>query len=140
MRGVVIAVMIGVLVGCVTPHQEISGKWIKLAKTEERSAFGTNQSFARLERCDGPEHKKPWYRFYTESDFNKCVYLTAAEQKEWEHGYSRGAGPEIAGAAIMGTSIGIGAAVSGGANAAAGATASASNTAIQSVTTGKHRR
>jgi hypothetical protein len=123
----------------VTPHQEISGKWIKLAKTEERSAFGTNQGFARLERCDGPEHKKPWYRFYTESDFDKCVYLTKVEQNEWEHGYSRGAGPEIAGAAIMGGSIGIGAALSGG-NAAASAGASATNTAIQTLTVGKHHR
>lgn len=126
------------LAGCVTPYKEPSGRYIKTAQAEVRSAFGTNQSFARLERCDGPE-KKVWY--YTEGDFSHCVMLTKAEQDEWLHAYSRGAGPEIAGAAIMGGSIGVGAALSGGANAAAGATASAANTAIQTVTTGgKHRK
>jgi hypothetical protein len=124
------------LVGCVTPYKEQSGKFIKTSQAEVRSLFGTNQSFARLERCEGPEKKVLWY---SDSDFTKCVMLTAAEQNEWEHGYSRGAGPELAGAAIMGGSIGIGAALSGG-TAAASAGASATNIAVQTVTTGKHRR
>lgn len=139
MRSWAIGILVLSLTGCITPHQEISGKWIKPAKTEERSAFGTNQGFARLQRCDGPEHKKPWYRFYTESDFDKCVYLTKAEQDEWEHASSRGAGPEIVGWLLVGVGAGAGLAASGG-NAAASAGASATNTAIQTVTGGKHHR
>jgi hypothetical protein len=136
MRAVVIAVMIGALVGCVTPHKEPSGKYVKVAPTEDRSAFGTNLTFGRLERCEGPAKA---VLFYTHGDFSNCVLLTKAEQDEWMFGYSRGAGPEIAGAAIVGASVGVGAAMSGG-SAAASAGASATNTAIQSVTVGKHRR
>lgn len=134
MKGLVVVGMMVVLVGCVTPYKEPSGKYIKTAQTEMRSMFGTNQSFARLERCNGPEG---WTLFFTEGDFKNCVLLTKVEQDEWMHAYSRGSGPEIVGAAIMGGAIGAGAAVSG-VNAAAGASASATNTAIQTV--GKHGR
>lgn len=137
MRGALIGILIGVLAGCVTPYKEPSGKYVKVIPNEDRSAFGTNLTFGRLARCEGPDRK---VLFYTEGDFSNCALLPKAEQDEWMFGYSRGAGPEIAGAAIVGASVGVGAAMSGGANAAAGATASASNTAIQSVTTGKHRR
>ena len=135
MRRIIISLLVLSLAGCITPFKEPSGKFIKTSQAEVRSLFGTNQSFARLERCEGPEKKVLWY---SDSDFTKCVMLTAAEQNEWEHGYSRGAGPELAGAAIMGGSIGIGAALSGG-SAAASAGASATNIAVQTVT-GKHRR
>lgn len=124
------------LAGCVTPVKETSGKYIKAVQAANRDEWGTNQSFGRLQRCDGPK-EEPWL-FYRENEFTGCVFLTKAEQDEWAHGYSRGAGPEIAGAVIMGGAIGAGAAVSG-VNAAAGATANATNTAIQTVG-GKHRR
>lgn len=131
------ALMLIALTACVTPYKEPSGKFIKTAQSEMRSMFGTNQSFARLERCDGPEKS---VLFYTQGDFSNCVLLTKPEQDEWQHAYSRGSGPEIVGAAIMGGSIGAGAAVSG-VNASAGASASATNTAIQTVTGGRpHRR
>lgn len=136
MRSWAIGILAFSLTACITPYKEPSGKFIKTSQTEVRSLFGTNQSFARLERCEGPEKKVLWY---SDSDFKNCVMLTKADQDEWEHGYSRGAGPEIAGAAIMGGSIGIGAALSGG-SAAASAGASATNIAIQSVTGGKHHR
>ena len=128
----ILAALVG---GCISPYKEVGGKYIKTSQSEVRSAFGTNQSFARLERCEGPD-KKVW--FYLEGDFKNCVMLTRAEQDEWQHGYSRGAGPEIVGAAIVGGSIGAGAALGGG-NAAASAGATATNTAIQTVT-GHHRR
>ena len=127
MRIWVIGMMVLGLSGCITPHQELNGKWTKLAKVEERSALGTNQGFSRLERCDGPAEKKPWYKFYFENDFTNCIYLTKADQSEYEHASSRGAGPEIIGAAILGSSIGAGAAVSAGANAAATTTTSVTN-------------
>lgn len=137
MRLAVIAVMIGALAGCVTPVKETSGKYIKAVQAANRDEWGTNQSFGRLQRCNGPE-KEPWF-FYREKEFTNCVFLTKAEQDEWAHGVSRGAAPEIVGSVIVGASVGVGAAVSGG-NAAASAGASATNTAIQSVTVGKHRR
>ena len=141
MRSWIIVLMVVGLAGCITPHQERNGLWTKPAKVEERSAMGTNHGFARLERCEGPANKKPWYKFYFESDFEKCVYLTKAEQDEWEGDQSRGAGPELIGAAIVGGSIGAGAAVSGGAKATAGASATASNIANQVVNQGRgHRR
>ena len=135
-REFVVLLIVMVISGCMTPYKQPNGTYIKTSQTEIRSLFGTNQSFARLEKCDGPAKKVLWY---SDSDFKNCVMLTPAEQSEWLYGYSRGSGPELAGAAIMGGSIGIGAALSG-VNASAGASASAANTAIQSVTTGKHRR
>lgn len=119
-----------IVAGCVTPYKQPDGKYIKTSQSEMRSMFGTNQSFARLERCDGPEKK---VLFYLEGDFKNCEALKPEEQAAWQHGYSRGAGPEIVGAAIVGGSIGAGAALGGG-NAAASATAGAANTAIQSIT------
>jgi hypothetical protein len=121
-----IAVML-VLSGCITPHQEFNGLWTKPAKTEERSGFGTNQGFARLERCEGPAEKKPWYKFYFESDFRKCVLLTKAEQDEWVHASSRGAAPEILSAVIIGGSLGAGAALSGASNTVSAVASSASS-------------
>jgi hypothetical protein len=119
------AVML-VLSGCVTPHQEWpSGLWTKLAKPEERSGFGTNQSFARLERCEGPAEKKPWYKFYFESDFKRCVYLSKSEQDEWVSASSRGSAPEILSALIIGGSIGAGVAFSGATNTVNAAASSA---------------
>src|SRR5574343_2062838 len=126
------------LLGCVTPYREPSGKYLKTAQTEIRSAFGTNQSFGRMERCDGPVNGA-WF-YYTNKDFKNCVLLTKAEQDEWRHAASRGSGPEIVGAVIMGGSIGAGAALIVGAQATAEATAAASNLAVQSVNVGKHRR
>lgn len=137
MKAWVGGMLVFVLFGCVSPYKQPDGKYIKTSQTEIRSAFGTNQSFARLERCDGPSKK---VLFYTEGDFSNCVMLTKPEQDEWMHGYSRGAGPEIVGAAIVGGSVGAGAALSGGANASAGAAASATNIAVQTVNPGKPGR
>lgn len=136
MRNWAIVIVALSLSACVTPYKEPSGKFVKVVPAEDRSSFGTNLTFGRLARCEGPDKK---VMFYTEGDFTNCVLLTKAEQDDWMFGYSRGAGPEIAGAAIVGASVGVGAAMSGGANAAAGASASASNTAIQTVT-GRHHR
>ena len=129
------ACLVGVA-GCVSPYKESSGTFIKTSQSEIRSAFGTNQSFARLERCHGPEKKVLWY---SESDFKGCVLLTKTEQDEWMHGYSRGAGPEIVGAAIVGGSIGAGAALSGGAHAAANGSATAVNSVNQTVNVKRKR-
>jgi len=133
--GILVLIGLYLLTGCITPHKEVNGSYTKPAKTEERSLFGTNHGFARLERCE--VEKEPWL-FWTEKDFKQCRLLTAAEQAEWEGDQSRGAGPEIVGAAIMGGSLGGGLAASGGAKATASAGASASNVAIQTVK-GKHR-
>jgi len=125
-----IAAITVLLSGCITPHKEVNGQYTKPAKTEERSVFGTNHGFARLERCD--VEKEPWF-FWFERDFKNCRLLTAAEQAEWEGDQSRGAGPEIVGAAIVGGSIGAGVAASGGAKATATGSATAVNIANQAV-------
>lgn len=119
------------LAGCITPIKEPDGRYVKVASPETRSLFGTNFIYGRLQRCDGPEKV---VMFYLDDDFKNCEYVTAEEQEQWKHGYSRGAGPEIVGAMIVGGSIGAGAALSGGAQATATAGAAATNTAVQSVT------
>jgi hypothetical protein len=80
------------LVGCVSPHKESNGKYIKPAFTEERSPFGTNFAFGRLERCDGPQKK---VLFYLSGDFTNCQWLSMEEQIAWQHGYSQGQGGQI---------------------------------------------
>lgn len=73
--------------GCVSPHKEASGKYVKAAHLEARSPFGTNDSFAKLQRCDGPSRA---VLFYLEADFSNCEDLSASERSAWEHGYSQG--------------------------------------------------
>lgn len=136
MRGALVGLaMLFLFTGCITPVKEPSGRYVTPAQVEIRSAFGTNQSGLRLQRCDGPAKKVLWY---SESDFTNCVFMTPAEQAEWEFAQSRGAGPEIVGAAIVGGSIGAGAALSGGAKATASGSAKAVNIANQSVNVKKH--
>lgn len=135
MRSWAIGILVLSLTGCITPVKEESGKFIKAVQSANRDEWGTNQSFGRLQRCDGPE-AEPWL-FYRDKDFTGCKFLTKAEQGEWMHASSRGAAPEIVGAVIVGSSIGAGAAMSGG-RTAASAGSSATNIAIQTV--GKHRR
>src|SRR5690349_20386605 len=74
-------VCLALLSGCITAKKELNGRYTKVAQVENRSLFGTNQGFARLERCDGPEKKVLWF---SESDFTNCVYLTHADQNEYE--------------------------------------------------------
>lgn len=132
MRSIAVLFMIGLLAGCITPYKEMSGRYIKPVSSEDRSPFGGNLTFGRLERCDGPQ-KTVWW--YSASDFKNCVLLTKAEQDEWVYGVTRGSGPEIVGAAIVGGSVGAGAAVSG-----SNAAANVATTSVQRVTVGKHRR
>lgn len=87
--------------GCVSPHREGPGVFIKASHTEVRSPFGTNNSFAKLERCDGPTQA---VLFYLEADFSNCHDLTPEEEWRWHHGYSQGQGGQIvnAGATLGG--------------------------------------
>ena len=57
MGAVLVLIGVAMLMGCLSPYKEMGGTYIKTSQSEVRSAFGTNQSFARLERCDGPEKK-----------------------------------------------------------------------------------
>lgn len=85
-----------ILCGCVSVSKERDGKYIKPVHVEYRSPFGTNDSFAKLQRCDGPTRP---VLFYMEGDFSSCVDLTPEEQARWSHGYSQGQGGQILGAA-----------------------------------------
>lgn len=116
----------------VTPPAEGKKKMVVTGDTEVRSLFGTNGGGDVFELCDGPEKTM---MFYTRADFNKCEILvhTHPLRLAFDHKQSRGAGPEIVGAAIVGGSIGVGAALSGG-GAAANATANATSRAtMQSI-------
>lgn len=123
------------LAGCVSPYKEAAGTYIKTAHTEFRSPFGTNDSFAKLQRCQGPTYV---VLFYTEGDFTECRDLPVEEAFLWQHGYSQGQGGQILEGAMNAGALGALAATKAGGSAAA----SASAVAVQSVTVtaGKHGR
>lgn len=123
LRGSFIMAVLFLLLGCITAHKELNGKYTKVAQVENRSLFGTNQGFARLERCDGPEKKVLWF---SESDFTNCVYLTKADQNEYEHASSRGAGPEIVSALVITSGLGPALALRNASSAVATSTSVAS--------------
>lgn len=110
------------LVGCVSPHKEGNGKYVKVAHTQALAPFGTNDSFAKLQRCDGPTRA---VLFYMEGDFSNCEDLTHAERLMWEHGYSQGQGGQILGAAATLAGFGWLAEAQAGANLINSASASA---------------
>lgn len=120
-------VCLALLAGCVSPYKESDGKYLKLAAPEERSPFGTNFVFARLQRCDGPQKK---VLFYMDKDFSNCEWLKPEEQFAWQHGYSQGQGGQIVEGAMNAGALGGLAAVKSGGSAAASATV----TAVQGVT------
>lgn len=119
------SLMLLILVGCVSPYKESTGTYIKTAHTEFRSPFGTNNSFAKLQRCKGPEYM---VLFYTEGDFKDCQDLSAGELYVWQHGYSQGQGGQIVEGMMNAGAVGAIAATRAGGNA----TASAGVIAIQS--------
>lgn len=126
-RGLAVGlVMLLALVGCVSPHKEASGTYIKTAHTEFRSPFGTNDSFAKLQRCKGPEYM---VLFYTEGDFHDCKDLPLEEVYAWQHGYSQGQGGQVVEGLMNAGALGAVAATRAGGNA----TASAGAVAIQSM-------
>jgi len=129
------AVAAVLLAGCVSPYKEAAGTYIKTAHTEFRSPFGTNDSFAKLQRCQGPTYV---VLFYTEGDFTECRDLPVEEAFLWQHGYSQGQGGQILEGAMNAGALGALAATKAGGSAAA----SASAVAVQSVTVtaGKHGR
>lgn len=109
--------------GCVSPHREASGKFIKAAHTEAKSPFGTNESFAKLQRCDGPSKT---VLFYLEADFSNCEDLSVSERMAWEHGYSQGQGGQVLGAVTTLAGFGWLAEAQAGANLINSASATAS--------------
>lgn len=135
---VVLLWMLAAFTGCVSPHAEGGGKFVKLAHTEVRSPFGTNDSFAKLQRCDGPTRP---VLFYLEADFSNCVDLSMAERLAWEHGYSQGQGGQILGAVTTLAGFGWLAEAQAGANLINSATATASGgSALVNIRNGKTGR
>lgn len=117
--------LIFALSGCISPHKEASGTYIKTAHTEYRSLLGTNNSFAQLQRCDGP---KKSVLFYLEGDFTNCQTLPLEESLAWQHGYSQGQGGQILSGAMNAGAVGAIAATTAGGNAAANAAVTITNT------------
>ena len=125
MRTILAIMFLITLTACVTPYKEMGGTYIKTSQTEMRSPFGTNQAFARLERCKGPDRV---VAFYLEADFRECTLLTKAEQDEWMHGWSQGQGGQVAAGMMNAAALG------GVAAAAAGAGESISSASSSVVT------
>lgn len=92
MSRLMILAMILLLTGCLSPYKESTGTYIKTAHSEFRSPFGTNDSFAKLQRCRGPEKV---VLFYLEGDFTDCKDLPMEEVVHWSHGFSQGQGGQI---------------------------------------------
>ncbi len=132
MRIVMLALSIMVLAGCLSPYKEASGTYIKTAHSEFRSPFGTNNSFAKLQRCRGPEKV---VLFYFEADFTDCKDLDMSETMLWSHGYSQGQGGQVVSGAMNAAALGGVAAAAGGAG---NAVSSSTATVVNSITNKVH--
>ena len=138
MRTLFVVLTVLVLTRCVSPYKEVGGTFIKTSQTEMRSPFGTNQAFARLERCKGPDRV---VAFYLEADFHDCVLLTKAEQDEWMHGWSQGQGGQVVSGMMNAAALGgVAAAASGAGNTVSSATSSAvTNITVKGMQSGHHK-
>ena len=122
----VLLISISVLfVGCAT-HAELGGNHVAVVLTaEERSAFGTNVVYSKLQHCEKKfvHGGEPFY------DAVNCTDLTG-----WTPASSQGVGGQIVGGALTGLGFGLGSAFSGAGNAAS----SISNSTTNVVTKGGH--
>ena len=83
--------------GCASYADLGNGRYAKTALSEERSPFGTNSGFARLENCLGV--KEHWYSFRQYSD---CQAIN-----EWVSVSSQGQGGQVAAGALNAAGLGI---------------------------------
>ena len=124
MKAIYLLLLPLVLIGCTTTHDLGNGRVAKTQVSEERSAFGTNMGFAKLEDCLATQSKQT-----TMMEYSDCHTI-----KEWELTSSQGVGGQIVGGALTGLGFGLGSAFSGSTNSAS-AVSNASSTAAR----GGHR-
>ena len=113
------------LAGCASYGELGNGRYAKTALSEERSPFGTNSGFARLENCKG--HKPHWYSI---TEYSDCQAIN-----EWQLVSSQGQGGQIVAGAMTGIGIGVAGALMSNMNQAV----TASQTVTVSSSKGHHR-
>lgn len=126
MRSLLWALPLFLLAGCSTWHEAGNGRVNVTVTTEERSPFGTNMGFARVENCKA-EKAKPGD---IDRTLSECNPVTG-----WTPMYSQGQGGQIVGGALNGLGFGLGAAF-GGASSGANATSSSSASSAASAVSG----
>lgn len=107
------------LTGCSTYADLGQGHVARTLTSEERSAFGTNMGFAKLQHCEQ----------------NKAGELVnCQDMSPWTPMWSQGTGGQIVGGALTGLGFGLGSAFSGVSNSAS----SVSNAAASGAKGGHH--
>lgn len=119
--------------GCVSPYKEASGTFLKASTVETRSPFGTNMTYAVIERCKGPQTV---VLFYFDADFTECVPVKDFDGW-WTLGYSQGQGGQVLSGLMNAAALG---GVAAAAGSAGNAVSSASSTVINTVPRGHGHR
>jgi hypothetical protein len=102
------------LAGCATYADLGQGHVARTLVSEERSAFGTNMGFGKLQHCEKND----------KGELSNCRDLTA-----WTPMWSQGVGGQVVSGALTGLGFGLGSAFSGassGASSVSNAAATAS--------------
>ena len=114
--GVLLTLLLG---GCATYADLGQGHVARTLVSEERSAFGTNMGFSKLQHCERND----------KGELGNCHDLTA-----WTPMWSQGVGGAIVGGAFTGLGFGLGSAFSG----AGAASNSVVNGTVNTITKGGH--
>jgi hypothetical protein len=107
------------LSGCATYADLGQGHVARTLVSEERSSFGTNMGFSKLQHCEKND----------KGELCNCRDLTA-----WIPMWSQGVGGQVVSGALTGLGFGLGSAFSG----AAGASNSVVNSTVSTITKGGH--
>ena len=120
-----LAAFILLLTGCSTYAELGQGHVARTLVSEERSAFGTNMGFAKLQHCE----KK-----YLNTDQMTYELANCMDLSGWVPMWSQGTGGQIVGVALTGLGFGLGSAFSGASNSAS----AVSNATATGAKGGKH--
>lgn len=104
------------LVGCSTYAELGQGHVARTLTSEERSLFGTNTAWSKLQHCEKDKA----------GELVNCKDLTT-----WTPMWSQGTGGQIVGGALTGLGFGLGSAFSGAANSASSVSSSTANAAAK---------
>jgi hypothetical protein len=91
------------MVGCSTYAELGQGHVARTLVSEERSAFGTNMGFSKLQHCEKND----------KGEVSNCTDMTG-----WVPMWSQGTGGQVVGGALTGLGFGLGSAFSGASNSA----------------------
>lgn len=119
--GIALALLIA---GCTTVFQRADGTYDVPRAIEERSFFGTNAGFVKIEHCLTKVSKITWTNPLGLPDYIDCH-----PQKDWQMTQSQGPGGPIIAGGLIGLGLGLGNAFGpGGGNAASSSSANSNAT------------